>query len=444
MSYGPQAWVSIYTWENLARIFGASEINVGHFSPGTSVSAGRASAVAPEHLRISGHIADGDGVYLDPAFTVTPAADEGPAEPARSGEYLLTLRDAAGRVLAERAFTPRVAADPAVRPFYELLPMVDGIARLEVSRAGEVIGVKTVSPRPAAVRLVSPLAGARWGAAGHAQVSWEATDSGGDPLVYRVQVSPDGRDWRTIVGPGPQTQASIPLDRVPGAGPAWRLRVQATDGLNVVNTEVGDLSIAAKPPIPTILTPVDRAFVGTGGSMDLLGQAYDFRDEHLPATSLQWLLDGRPIATGGSASTGPLSAGEHTLTLRATNSARVAGTTQITIVAGRDADGDELPDEWETRYGLSPADPGDATEDADGDGVLNRQEYEAATDPRDPTEPAPPRPPLARSAEPAGERLTLPAAPSRTTAPLLVAGVLAVLVILAGLGWYWYRRRPRG
>ena len=42
-----------------------------------------------------------------------------------------------------------------------------------------------------------------------------------------------------------------------------------------------------------------------------------------------------------------------------------------------------MPDTWELAYGLDPSDPTDASEDSDGDGVSNVQEYLAGTDPKD-------------------------------------------------------------
>jgi hypothetical protein len=47
-----------------------------------------------------------------------------------------------------------------------------------------------------------------------------------------------------------------------------------------------------------------------------------------------------------------------------------------------DTDHDGIPDDWETLYGLNPADPTDAALDADGDGKSNLEEYHASTHPR--------------------------------------------------------------
>jgi hypothetical protein len=46
-----------------------------------------------------------------------------------------------------------------------------------------------------------------------------------------------------------------------------------------------------------------------------------------------------------------------------------------------DADNDGIPDAWEQQYGLSGGNPNDASQDADGDGLSNLQEYLAGTNP---------------------------------------------------------------
>ncbi|MBP8258127.1 MAG: lamin tail domain-containing protein [Verrucomicrobia bacterium] len=49
----------------------------------------------------------------------------------------------------------------------------------------------------------------------------------------------------------------------------------------------------------------------------------------------------------------------------------------------QDHDADGMADAWEQGWGLSPADPSDASGDADGDGMTNLQEFLAGLNPRD-------------------------------------------------------------
>lgn len=49
-----------------------------------------------------------------------------------------------------------------------------------------------------------------------------------------------------------------------------------------------------------------------------------------------------------------------------------------------DNDKDGIPNDWELKYGLNPAEAGDAGADNDADGFTNLEEYEAGTDPTDP------------------------------------------------------------
>jgi len=51
----------------------------------------------------------------------------------------------------------------------------------------------------------------------------------------------------------------------------------------------------------------------------------------------------------------------------------------LRVMAGEDADGDGMLDDWERANGLDPADPSDADEDLDGDGQSNLSEFLAGT-----------------------------------------------------------------
>ncbi len=62
-----------------------------------------------------------------------------------------------------------------------------------------------------------------------------------------------------------------------------------------------------------------------------------------------------------------------------------AVTSQVVVLSylWGDCDGDGLPDQWELEHGLAANDPADGDLDSDHDGLSNREEFQAGTDPQD-------------------------------------------------------------
>ena len=67
------------------------------------------------------------------------------------------------------------------------------------------------------------------------------------------------------------------------------------------------------------------------------------------------------------------------------NNSRYSDLYDIWITSNiNDTDGDSIPDWWETRYGLNPYSPEDASGDADGDGINEIEEYKEGLNPLKP------------------------------------------------------------
>ncbi|MCB9777098.1 MAG: PKD domain-containing protein [Alphaproteobacteria bacterium] len=74
--------------------------------------------------------------------------------------------------------------------------------------------------------------------------------------------------------------------------------------------------------------------------------------------------------------------GDHDLRLTVSDDDGGSDSLEWTVeVVERDADSDGISDGWEEEYGLDPSDPTDASEDPDGDGRTNLDEWEEGTDP---------------------------------------------------------------
>lgn len=62
----------------------------------------------------------------------------------------------------------------------------------------------------------------------------------------------------------------------------------------------------------------------------------------------------------------------------------VLATKSVLVLTSGDSDGDGLPDDYEVENGLNPADPVDAYEDVDKDGLSALEEFKGGTDPQSP------------------------------------------------------------
>lgn len=179
--------------------------------------------------------------------------------------------------------------------------------------------------------------------------------------------------------------ANLPTLLIKGVGPQniGTYTCVVADGVGPVESQPATLTIVTKavviePPIPLEVVQGGVATFSVVGD-GTLPLTYRWRKNGAVVTNM--ILD-RKIGLYTLTNVQPANAGRYSVVL--TNVAGAASaTTDVLLTVLPDSDGDGIPDDWETRFGLKPNDPTDALLDPDGDLVSNRAEYLAGTDPGD-------------------------------------------------------------
>jgi hypothetical protein len=152
-------------------------------------------------------------------------------------------------------------------------------------------------------------------------ITWTGTDPDGDRLFYRVQYSPDGRRWIDMPPSVTTTSFAADFGLLPGGSQAL-IRVTASDGINSRTAVSGAFSVPLKKTEVTIDSPAPGSVQQLDVGIVFRGSAYDPQEgEILEGQRLVWTSDrdgeiGRGTTLFVRRS---LSAGQHVITLTATN-----------------------------------------------------------------------------------------------------------------------------
>lgn len=325
------SWPSTHTWDSL----------LGTLSTLTVAPQLAALATPASYLLVQGLIDKVTGaVTFLPTTAVT--ATQVPDVPA--GDFTLVQLDAAGQTLSEVPF----AADKVDRragpngqgpePTKDLfaLPVTanQALAKLEIRRAGQTLGVVTATASAPQVDITSPIEGQT--VTGGLRVAWDASDADGNPLTYTVQYSPDdGLTWKTLSLLGDQRSLDIPEGELAGSD-IGAIRVTASDGLRTATDLVRFLRVPNSAPTVDITTPADNDRFSGAQPIILKATAFDREDGQI--TNVQWTSD-RDGALGAGAEltvlASNLAEGTHQITATATDSGGQVGRDTVTIAISR-------------------------------------------------------------------------------------------------------------
>ena len=146
-------------------------------------------------------------------------------------------------------------------------------------------------------------------------------------------------------------------------------------------------AVTNQSPTVSIVSPVPFQNINPPGNITITADA---SDPDGSVAQVDFYVNGQyhssdstsPYATDWNAS----SPGAYVLTAVATDLQNATTTSSnVAVTVGdnpnQDSDGDAISDVWELQHGLNPDDPGDASADADGDGLTSLQEFNNQTDP---------------------------------------------------------------
>ncbi len=325
-SGGPQEiyWITPRVYDHLFDQFAL---------PGRS----QAAAVLAEPVNIiavSGDIGQDGSVRLDPWYHIALTTTPGISLTIR--DYAIEAVDAVSQTLAWQGLDviACLPGDPINcfdrAPFGAVITFPLGTAAFRIKHGEQVLRVVPVSPHAPTITITAPTAGQV--ISGNYTITWQSSDADGDLLYHRLEYTPDGQNWRALATNITQTQTVVNFDNLPG-GQQFRIRILVTDGVNTTEATSPAFVVPPKPPEAFIENPKPGKRYMVGMSVPLRGWANDDQDGNLYSeTALMWSSDrDGTLGRGAMLNVNTLSVGQHTITLSATNSAGLTGSTSVTI-----------------------------------------------------------------------------------------------------------------
>ena len=289
--------------------------SAGQTTPGTSL------------LQVMGSIDSTDG-----EVTITKAAPCLMAiTPPAISDYHLQVFDQRGKILSDTLMNVEGGHGFESDVVYFLNAQVqvpvpfDQIQRIAITLRGKTMAHRNRSPHAPEIKNLSVDPDKVVGKVGapestETEIRWTATDADRDPLMAKVDFSPDGGVTWKIVYFGPnQNEVTLPSSVFSLAGSAL-VRVRINDGFNETSLVSKQFVEQGAPPLARLIDPAEGTSISSAASLYLSGVAQDDTGAALSGNSLVWYSGKTALGTGNSISITGLPVGPATITLTATDS----------------------------------------------------------------------------------------------------------------------------
>jgi hypothetical protein len=302
-----------------------------------------AQAASQRALLVAGTVTSADEVSLDVSYALEAAAV---SLPEAQGDYRVELLDANGNILVAVPFAVSFTeechdcgpGDEILRKdrdsFSLVLPFPQEAVRLRIMHHQAVLLERWVSASPPQLDI-APLPEGLIPRDRPLSLRWEATDPDGDELTFNLAFSRDGgATYKTFAIGLRQPVYELDPSAFPG-GQNLYLQVTASDGFHTVTARWGPFSLPDAAPQVAIVHPKEGALVGSRDLLVLDATAIDFEDGVLDGQQVVWEDEtGQLMGQGSRLELEGLPPGEHTFTVRATDSAgqKAEARVHITVI----------------------------------------------------------------------------------------------------------------
>jgi hypothetical protein len=292
-----------------------------------------------KYLAVSGTLGADSALQLEPGFlTETPTFEQWPTDQIDwKDQVWVELRDMKGDVLIRYALPvmpacalPEDAEKQEGMPPLTIsgqIPFPDGTAVIRYLRFEKLLLERPVSDSMPMVSFTwdpktTPLKGIQ-------KLTWQAKHATGEKLFHILQFSIDqGASWRTLTLPMEGDSADIDFDQLPGGD--LMLGLLTSDGVNTTLTTSQLFTLAARPCVATIISPLSDDKLLSGEPIPLIGSGYYLEEGKFENSWFRWNSDIDGELGFGSITEAILSVGQHTITLRAGRSGR-EGTASVMV-----------------------------------------------------------------------------------------------------------------
>ncbi len=348
MSYCPsggskEGWISPFTWNRMFNNFSPTALNAAAAANQTASTAQIAESLVVNATLFNPAITQGGGKLgeLHRFNTVI--------YPPSPGDYAVELRNGATVLYSQTftvSFTSEYSAHPGDDPPGDptpssqadvsfVMPWVNGATSAVLLQGSQVLDTRLVSANAPQVLIISPTQVVTW-TSGTYTVTWTASDADGDPLSYSVLYSHDaGASWELLANALTNQSFGVDADALAGGSDA-RIRVVASDGVNVGYDETdAAIVVPNKAPYAIIINPTAGQAVAPGNLLVLQGTASDLEDGGLPDSALHWSSDRQgSLGIGPSLALNTLVNGGHIITLTAIDSNGQTTSVSVPIYVG--------------------------------------------------------------------------------------------------------------